>query len=246
MERTMERTANFLPREQEGGAPARVANEVVTLTAPASVGAEQYRTLYYRLERLRALKPMPLVGLTSAVPGEGKTLTSVNLALTAARAAPERRILLVDADLRRGRVAETLGIREAPGLAELLAGECQIPDAVRRFHSTRLAVVPAGRAPEEATRLLSSGKMRELLTAMRANFEEIYLDLPPTLPYADASIVGSQVDGMLMVVRAHRTPGRVIEQACESLSGTPLVGCVLNGTRELSPGYPPATRRQLR
>lgn len=244
MERTMERTANFLPREQEG-ATARVANEVVTLTAPASVGAEQYRTLYYRLERLRALKPMPLVALTSAVPGEGKTLTAVNLALTAARAAPERRILLVDADLRRGRVAETLGIRETPGLAELLAGDCQIPEAVRRFHSTRLAIVPAGNAPEEATRLLSSGRMRELLTAMRENFEEIYLDLPPTLPYADASIVGSQVDGLLMVVRAHQTPARILEQACEALAGAPLVGCVLNGTREHTSAYPerPTTRR---
>lgn len=237
MERTMERTANFLPREQEA-APARVANEVVTLTSPASVGAEQYRTLYYRLERLRGLKPMPLVGLTSAVPGEGKTLTAVNLALTAARAAPERRILLVDADLRRGRVAEMLGIRDAPGLAELLAGECQIPDAVRRFHSTRLAIIPSGRAPEEATRLLSSGRMRELLGAMRENFEEIYLDLPPTLPFADASIVGGLVDGLLMVVRAHQTPARVLEQAREALVGTPLVGCVLNGTRESAPAYP--------
>ena len=237
MEQTMERAGNFLNRSEEAAGSGRVENRVVTLTAPASQAAEQYRTLYYRLERLRLLKPMRLVALTSAVPGEGKTLTAVNLALTAARAAPERRILLVDADLRRGRVASTLGVRGRPGLAELLGGECQIHEAVRRFHGTRLAVVPAGGTAEEPTRMLSSARMRELIASMREEFDEVYIDLPPALPFADASILGAQMDGLLMVVRAHRTSSRVVEEALDVMGGTPLVGCVLNGAQALTRGY---------
>lgn len=237
MERTMERTGNFLPRTEDGSA-GQVANQIVTLTAPASAAAEQYRTLYYRLERLRASRPMKLVALTSALPGEGKTLTAVNLALTAARATPDRRILLIDGDLRRSQVAKLLGIRNTPGLSELLAGECEVQQVVRHFQSTRLALLPAGAMVEEPTRILSSPAMRELLRAVRENFDEVYLDLPPTLPFADATILGPQVDGLLMVVRAHATPGRLIEQAVEMLMGAPLVGCVLNGAHEAAIAYP--------
>ena len=102
------------------------------------MAAEQYRTLYYRLERLRELRPMRVVAFTSAMPGEGKTVTAVNLALTAARATPDRRILLIDADLRRSQVAELLGFSAQPGLAELLSGDassarrCAIPGRAAR------------------------------------------------------------------------------------------------------------------
>ena len=96
MEKTMERAGNFLPRVDEtAGSPNAVDNRVVSLTAPASIAAEQYRSLYYRLERMRELRPLKVVGVTSAMPGEGKTVTTVNLALAAARANPERRILLI-------------------------------------------------------------------------------------------------------------------------------------------------------
>src|SRR5579859_4176213 len=123
MDQTMERAENFLSRVDEGGQPRNeVDRRLVTLTAPASVAAEQYRTLYYRLGRMRDLRPLKLVAFTSALPGEGKTVTAVNLALTAARANPEARVLLIDGDLRRSQVAKVLGVRGSPGLAELLAG----------------------------------------------------------------------------------------------------------------------------
>jgi capsular exopolysaccharide synthesis family protein len=232
MDHTMERAANFLPRVEEAASGGEVANQVVTLTAPSSGAAEQYRSLYYRLDRLREMRPLKVVALTSAVPGEGKTVTAVNLALTAARANPERRILLVDADLRRSQVARYLGIKSKPGLAELLAGECEVKDVVRRFQSTRLAVIPAGATPEEPTGVLASARMKQMLKAVREGFDEVYLDLPPTLPFADATILAHQADGVVMVVRANVTPMRVVNLAVEQLGGAPVLGCVLNGAEQ--------------
>jgi protein-tyrosine kinase len=230
MDQTIERAGNFLPRvDESAGHPNAVDRRVVSLTAPASVAAEQYRSLYYRLERFREAKPMKVIALTSAMPGEGKTVTAVNLALAAARANPERRILLIDADLRRSQVGTVLGIRGKSGLAELLAGECEVRDVIRRFHGTRLAVIPAGSTPEEPTQVLASLRMKQFLQAVRENFEEVYIDLPPTLPFADAAILGHQMDGVLMVVRANVTPIRAVNQAVEQLGGAPILGSVLNG-----------------
>lgn len=238
MDRTMERAGNFLPRvDESSGNPNAVDRRVVTLTAPASAAAEQYRSLYYRLERMREARPMKVIALTSAMAGEGKTVTAVNLALAAARANSDRRILLIDADLRRSNVAEVLGIRSKGGLAELLAGDCEVRDVVRRFNSTQLAVIPAGTTPEEPTQVLASARMKQFLKAVRDNFDEVYVDLPPTLPFADAGILGHQADGVLVVIRANVTPMKAVNQAVEQLGGAPLLGCVLNGAEVSATPY---------
>ena len=238
MDQTIERAGNFLPRvDERAQSNNEVDRRVVTLTAPASVAAEQFRSLYYRLERMRELRPMKVIALTSAMPGEGKTVNSVNLALAAARANPERRILLIDADLRRSQVGVMLGIRSKPGLSELLAGECEVRDVVRRFAATRLSVIPAGATPEEPTQVLASARMKQLLVAVREGFDEIYIDLPPTLPFADASILSHQTDGVLMVIRAHHTSAATVNQAVEMLAGAPVLGCVLNGVETGSTPY---------
>ena len=238
MDSSMERAGNFLPRVDETAtAVNEVDRRVVTLTSPASMAAEQYRTLYYRLERMRELRPMKVIGFTSAMPGEGKTVTACNLALAAARANPERRILLIDADLRRSNVARTLGIKGKPGLTELLTGDVQVSDALRRFQATQLHVMVAGGVPEEPTQVLAGARMKHLLKAVREGYDEVYVDMPPTLPFADAAILGHQADGLLMVVRAHQTPVRSVHQAVEQLGGAPLLGCVLNGADTFSAPY---------
>lgn len=238
MDQTIERAGNFLPRvdEAEGGRN-EVDRRVVSLTAPASGAAEQYRTLYYRLERMREVRPMKVVAISSALPGEGKTVTAVNLALTAARANLDRRILLVDADLRRSQIAMVLGFKSKPGLSELLQGECQIQDAVRRFRTTRLTALPAGATPEEPSQLLAGRRMKDLLRAVRENFDEVYVDLPPSLPFADAAILGPQTDGVLMVIRAGLTSSREVSLALEHLAGAAVVGCVLNAAETSATPY---------
>ncbi|HLL54422.1 MAG TPA: CpsD/CapB family tyrosine-protein kinase [Myxococcaceae bacterium] len=238
MDQTIERAGNFLPRVDETALTTNeVDRRIVSLTAPASVAAEQYRTLYYRLERMRELRPMKVVACTSAMPGEGKTMTTVNLALTAARANVDRRVLLIDADLRRSQAATVLGVRGKPGLSELLLGECDIREAVRRFKATPLALMPAGGTPEEPTQLLAGARFKQLLAKLREAFDEIYLDLPPTLPFADAAILSGQADGVVMVIRANATPHRQVTQALEQLAGAPVVGCVLNGAEVSSAPY---------
>ena len=150
--------------------------------------------------------------------------------------------LLIDADLRRSQVAKVLGFRSTPGLSELLTAECELSQAVRRFRSTQLAVIPAGATPEEPTQLLASRRMRELLEAVRDNFDEVYVDLPPTLPFADASILGAQLDGVLMVIRANVTSSKQASQALESLAGAQVVGCVLNAADGSAAPYVKAYR----
>ncbi len=234
MNQTMEKAGNFLPRVDDSAiSPVHVNRCVVPLTQPASAVAEQYRSLYYRLERMRSLRPMKVIAVTSAVSGEGKTVTAVNLALTAARANPDRRIVLVDADMRRSQVSDYLGVRAKPGLLELLTGDAGTPDVVRRFKSTSLAILPSGGDCEEPTQILAGTRMKRLLELLREAFDDVYVDLPPALPFADASILGCQADGVLLVVRANSTPVSRVNQAMEHLAGAPVIGCVLNAA-ELS------------
>jgi capsular exopolysaccharide synthesis family protein len=126
-------------------------------------------------------------------------------------------------------VSGVLGIKSRPGLSDLLAGECEVRDLVRRFQATRMAVITAGPTPEEPTQALASAKMKQFLKVVREHFDEVYVDLPPTLPFADSAILGHQTDGLLMVVRANVTPAQAVNQAVEQLGGAPILGCVLNG-----------------
>jgi len=237
MDPTIERSGNFATRVDVNGSFQEVDSRVVTLTLPASAAAEQYRVLYHRLERMRALKPLKLVALTSAVAGEGKTITAVNLAMAAAAASPDRKVLLIDCDLRRPKVHTYLGLRASPGLGEVLREEVEIGQAVRRFSSTRLAVLPAGAPVEEAADLLASSRMRRLLQLAGEHFDEIYLDAPPALAFADAHILSAQCQGVLMVVKAGATSSKRVAQALAMLGDAPVLGCVLNGVEVTELAY---------
>ncbi len=227
MDTSMERSA-FATRVDANAVTNEVDSRVVVLTQPSSAAAEQYRMLYHRIERLRSVRPLKSLALTSALSGEGKTLTAVNLALTAAQSNPGRKVLLLDCDLRRPKVHDYLGFRATPGLSDVLAEETTLPEAVRRFSTTKLAVLPAGKTVEEPTTLLHSPRMRQLLDLLNQHFDEMYLDAPPCLPFADAHVLATQCQGVLMVVKAGATSQRHIAQALEHLHDAPMIGCVLN------------------
>ncbi len=229
MEKVMERAGNFLPRVDRRANEARIDSALVAVRAPASVAAEQYRMLYWRLERARAERPLKIVALTSAVSGEGKSVTAANLALVAAAADAKRRVLLVDADLRRPRLHLLLDVEGRPGLGELLAQEATAQEVLRQPALSRLTVLPAGAPRDDAGVLIASAAMKRFLEQARAHFDEIYLDAPPVLPVADGALLASMSDAAVLVVRAGETARGLVWQAVESLSGARLLGCVLNG-----------------
>jgi Mrp family chromosome partitioning ATPase len=223
------RAGNFLPRRDGLPGSGAVDPRVVALTAPASGEAEQYRALHQRLERARGAGPLGAVSLVAATPGEGTTLTAANLAVTAARAHRERRVILVELNLQAPGLAAALGVPPAPGVIEVLAGEAGIADAARRFHGTPLTVMCAGRSAEALPAdWMCAPELETLLEGLRANFDEVLVDLPPVLACADGVRVAARTAGVLLVIRARHATGRDVGRALELMEGLPMLGCVLN------------------
>lgn len=206
---------------------------LVVLADPAGPAAEGFRMLHLRLERSRAGKPLGVTALTSALAGEGKSVTVANLALWAARRG--RRAVVVDGDLRRPKLAELFGVEEGPGLAGILADGARLDDAIRHGPAG-LAVIPAG-GERDPAELLGGPAFRALLDRLRAAYEEVYVDLPPALAFADAAAVAGAADAVVVVVQSGRTPAETVNQAIATLDGCPVVGCVLTGFDGGAAGY---------
>src|SRR5438132_7961970 len=149
--KTVEARGRFLERIEGGGEGASIDERLVALTNPMGAAAEQYRMLLHRLRYTRSLRGEAIQGgavtaVTSAVRGEGVSITAANLALTAARAR-DSRVALIDCDLRRGGLGGLFGMGTRAGLADVLTGKTDVSDAMGRYHEGHLAVIPAGRAP---------------------------------------------------------------------------------------------------
>lgn len=198
---------------------------------PATHGAEQFRTLRSRLYQLRANQNLRTILVTSAIPGEGKTFIVNNLAQAIVRQ-PDRRALIIDADLRRPRVHLLFGAPSAPGLTEYLRGEADEFAAIQCGDSSNLCLLPGGNEVTNPSELLSNGRMKELLDRVTPIFDWVILDSPPCVPVADASLLADMCDGVLLVVRAGSTPMDVAQRAAQEMQGRNIVGIVLNATEK--------------
>jgi protein-tyrosine kinase len=198
-------------------------------------GAEQFRTLRSRLYQLRSSQPLRTLLVTSSVPGEGKTFVTSNLAQAIVRQ-PDRRVLIIDADLRCSRLHVPLGAPSAPGLTDYLRGEADEMEVVQHGQDGNLCLIPGGNEVTNPSELLSNGKLKTLLDRVTPVFDWVILDSPPCLPVADASVLADLVDGVLMVVRAASTPALTAQRTCQELQGRNVVGVVLNAVEEAS-GY---------
>jgi len=147
--------------------------------------------------------------VTSSLHSEGKTLTALNLAMTIAQSTQKPRVLLIDADLRRGRVAKYLGVNQKIGLAEILTDKAQPIDALFNIDVENLTFVAAGSVPPNPAELLSSDRMKRFLTLMKTKFDHIIIDTPPVISVTDAGIVGAQSDGVLLIIQAGRTQRQI-------------------------------------
>ena len=172
-----------------------------------------------------------VVVVTSALAGEGKTTTALDLARSLAGTGEQ--VLLVEADLRRPGLGASLGLEGGPGLSEVLAGRAEVADALRPGGLDGLQVLPAGSVPPNPSELLGSPPMADLVDTLRTRFDTVLLDAPPVLPVTDSVVVAAVTDGVLLLVRWGRTGRTEVAEAVAMLErgGVPVLGGVLTRRR---------------
>jgi len=190
-------------------------------------GAEKFRTLRSRLYQISATRPLRRLLLTSSVPQEGKTFVAANLAQSIIRQA-DRRVLLIDADLRASRLNLTLGTKNEPGLSDYLLGEAGITKVLQVGEERNLCFIPGGKLVSNPSELLHSQKMKSLLERMGQMFDWVIVDSPPAIAVHDASILADMCDGVLFVVRAGATDFDAAQKAAAEFSDSKLLGVILN------------------
>jgi succinoglycan biosynthesis transport protein ExoP len=205
------------------------STELVSEFDTFSIISEAYRFIRTGLLLSKAGSPPKLTLFTSAIRGEGKTVTAINTAIMLAHSGA--RVLLVDADLRRGRCHRVLGIDQSPGLTELLIGA---GDDVSRFIRTTpnrgLFALTSGAIPPNSTELVGSQRMRQLLLDFSREYDFVVIDSPPLLPVSDAVILSNMVEGAVLVIDIARTPKKQIKAARTRLAHAraKIFGFVIN------------------
>jgi protein-tyrosine kinase len=191
------------------------------------LGAERFRTLRSRLYQIAGTRPLRRVMVTSSVPAEGKTFVAANLAQSIVRQ-PDRKVLLIDADLRASRLHQVLGAPRSPGLSDYLIGEADEFQVVQKGSDANLCFIPGGREVANPSELLMNDRLKKLLELMTPLFDWIILDTPPVLPVHDASMMADVCDGVLFVVRAGMTDHEMAAKATAEFQDRNLLGVVLN------------------
>jgi capsular exopolysaccharide synthesis family protein len=207
----------------------RIDPRLVSLTAPHTFAAERYQGLRLRLELLRADKGLRTVAISSPGAGDGKTLTSINLAGVLARES-DARILLIDADLRRSSVGTKLGLdHAAAGLADLIVSSRKpLAEVVRRPEMCGFDVLQAGSSSRSVHQLFRADRLAQILSEAREQYDFVLLDTPPLVPVFDAAVLARQVDGVILVVAAEKTPRQLLGAALDQLDPAKVVGIVFN------------------
>ena len=229
-------------------AAARIARRLVTRAdAPASY-TEAFNQLHANLALAYRDRPLKILLFTSPLPGEGKTLSVINFALTVA--ARGLRVLLIDGDLRCGLVNEVLACPREPGFAEVLKGTAQFGEGARQIavaDSGSLVVLPSGALLAAPGRLLVVERVRELLETLAPQFDLVLIDSPPVNLLADAAVLGSAADAVLLVVRAAHTRMEALRYAMDQLSAAraPVLGTLLNDIDLRHHGYDDGSYRYL-
>ena len=192
-----------------------------------SVRAEAFRQLRTNLQFIDAARPVGVLVVTSSIANEGKSTTAINLAVSFSDSG--RRVLLIEADLRRPRVAEYLGLEGAVGLTNVLVGQAAIDDVLQPWGRGGLTVLPSGTIPPNPSELMGSPLMAELIIQLRKSFDMIIIDTPPVLPVTDAAVASRLVDGVVVVVRYGKTTRNQVSTALRSLTAVDarVLGTVL-------------------
>jgi capsular exopolysaccharide synthesis family protein len=209
-------------------APGEIDEHLVSLVQPSSFASEQYRVLRHTVEQLHRTAGHSIFGIGSPSASDGKTTTALNLA-GALGQAPEARVLLVEADLRCPRMAERLGLDGAqlPGLVQAIRSpHTGIADVARQLTAYNLSVVLAGESAATPYEVLKSPRLGELLDEARHLYDYVVVDTPPIVAFPDCRIINNWVDGWLIVVAAHRTSRKLLEESLDLMEESKTVGFV--------------------
>ena len=211
--------------------PFRPAPEahLINPEEPHDGASEEFRSLRTRLNHMQAQQDLKVIVCTSASPAEGKTFTACNLAL--AQAQLEAPVLLADFDLRRPVVHQQFQCERTPGFSDFLLGEKSLEECIRRIEGTNLYLLPAGSPVRNPLELLNMRPVRYTLDAFRKVFNWVILDTPPLLFSADANLMATITDGILLVVRIGSTTYDSIVRAIQTLCENNVLGIVANGAR---------------
>ena len=230
---------------REGANPKRLviatskeAVELITQVRPQSQMAESYRALRTSLLLSNLGAPPKVIMVTSALPQEGKTTTSINCAVVLAQKGI--RVLLIDADLRRPSIHKTLGMGPRSGLSNVLTGSATLQQAITRSPTLpNLDVLPAGTPPPNPAELLASSNMRDVLQELRGQYDHIVVDTPPTLSVTDAVVLSPRADAIVLVIRSGQTTKQALRRSRDILMqvNAKVSGVLLNAVDLSSPDY---------
>ena len=208
----------------------------VTLLQPESYAAEQFRTLRARIDSLALQRPLNSIAMVSANSGDGKTTAAINLAVVTSMSL-ERRVLLIDCDLRRPSVHQALGLEPRGGLGEVLTGKVSFSEVVMPVEGHNLEILGVRSRPANPSELLASRHMTSLLEEVCQRYDRVILDTPAALGLPDAKIVAEQCDGLVMVMRAGVTPVNDAMATLELLDRRRVLGVALNDAVAKPAGY---------
>jgi capsular exopolysaccharide synthesis family protein len=212
----------------------RFPSDVPLLTrrdANSSQAAEAYRILRTRLLRLQAAERVRSVVFSSSLPGEGKSLTTLNLALCCSQIS-KLSVLVVDADFRTRGLTQVLGCSQAMGLSDVLSGKIVYDQAVLTTDYPGLAVVPAGPATDSPAELFATPQWKEFIDWASENYNLVLVDSPPVLPLTDFELITAPCDRVVFVIRAGSTSREMIRRAAMQLDARKLLGSVFNMSQD--------------
>lgn len=205
---------------------------LITVSDPGSPASEAYRTLRTNIHFASLDNPLKALLVTSTDPGEGKSTTLANLAVTMAQAG--NRVLVVDCDLRRPSLHRIFGLNNAAGLTTMmLEAHAKDQPPVQATQVPGLSALTSGPLPPNPSELLGSRRMADVLTALRGEADIVLVDAPPIIAVSDAAILASKVDGVLLVVQANKTRRDLAKKAKAALqkANANLLGVVLNNVK---------------
>src|SRR6202167_3347475 len=217
---------------------SREAVETVAQARPHSQMAESYRALRTSLLLTNLRAPPKVIMITSALPQEGKTTTSMNIALVLAQKGI--RVLLIDADLRRPSIHKILGMGPRSGLSNVLTGSATLQQTITRSSILpNLSILPAGTPPPNPAELLASANMRDVLEELRGQYDHIVVDTPPTLSVTDAVVLSPRADAIVLVIRSGQTTKQALRRSRDILMqvNAKVSGVLLNAVDLSSPDY---------